>query len=128
MEERFLRTGAVQPARERRAHPFLRMVAKGLVRLALLLAAAAAITAALGLLIGWLRGDDLSKALAYAFYIGGILVFLLALFTGGRRVRHRGDLGEDLGEGGSGTINEGALMIFVAFFLLALGVLVESQT
>jgi hypothetical protein len=127
MEERFLGGGAVHPEAERREHTFLRMLGRGLLRLAGLLFAAAAITAGLGLLIGWLRGDDLWTAVAYAFYIGGIAVFGFALLSGGRRVHYRGDLGEDLGTGG-GAINEGALMILVAFFLLGLGVLVESQT
>lgn len=127
MQERFLAGGAIQPKADRREHAFLRMVGTGLLRLAGLLAAAAAITAGLGLLVGWLRGDDLWTALAYAFYIGGVAVFGFALVSGGRRVHYRGELGEDLGTGGGG-INEGALMIVVAFFLLGLGVLVESQT
>lgn len=92
-----------------------------------LLSVAAAVTAGAGLLIGWLRGDDLWTAVACAFYVGGIAVFGFALVSGGRRVHYRGDLGEDLGTGG-GSINEGMLLILAAFFLLGLGVLVESQT
>lgn len=99
MEERFLRGGAVYAEPERHEHTLLRMVGKGLLRLAGLLSVAAAVTAGAG----------------------------FALVSGGRRVHYRGELGEDLGTGG-GSIDEGMLLILAAFFLLGLGVLVESQT
>jgi hypothetical protein len=127
MEERFLHGAPVQPEAKRREWPFLRMVGLGLARLAGLIAAAAAIAAAVGLVVGWLRGDDLWTAVTYAFYIGGVVLVAFAALSGGREVQWRGELGEDLGRGG-GTLNQSAVMIFVGLALIALGVLVESQT
>jgi hypothetical protein len=127
MEDRFLGTGAVHPETEKRERPLLRIVAVGLARLVGLVAAAAAVAAGFGLVIGWLRGDDLWTAVTYAFYIGGVLLVAFAMLGGGRgEVQWRGELGEDLGPGGS-TISQGVLMIFVGLVLLALGVLLESQ-
>jgi hypothetical protein len=127
MEERFIHGAPVQPEAERRERPFLRMVGLGLARLAGLIAAAAAITAGAGLLIGWLRGDDLWTAVTYAFYIGGVALVGFAMLTGGRQVQWRGELGEGLGPGG-GTISQSAVIVFIGIVLLLLGVLVESQT
>ena len=127
MEERFLHGAPVQPEAERRERPFLRMVGLGLARLVGLIAAAAAIAAAIGLAIGWLRGDDLWTAVTYAFYLGGVILVAFAVLGGGREVHWRDELGEDLGPGG-GTISQSALMVFIGIALLLLGVLVESQT
>jgi hypothetical protein len=126
MEERFLRTGAVQPEAERRKHPFLRMIAAGLLRLAAYLAVAISLAGGLGLVIGWWRGGDMTKAVAYTYYISGVAIIVWALLTGGRRVRYVGELGEDLGPG-DGTINESALLLVVAVVLLICGAVVESQ-
>jgi Na+(H+)/acetate symporter ActP len=100
MEERFLGGAPIHAEPTRRERPFLRMVAMGLARLAGLVAVAAAIAAGAGLLIGWLRGDDLWTAVTYSLYIGGVILVGLALFGGGRQVQWRGELGEDLGPGG----------------------------
>jgi hypothetical protein len=127
MEERFLSGAPVHPEAELRERPFLRMVALGLARLAGLVAVAAAIAAGFGLLIGWLRGDDLWTAVTYAFYVGGVMLVGFAMLSGGRQVQWRGELGEDLGPGG-GTISQSALMVLVGIALLLLGVLVDSQT
>ena len=126
MEERFLRSGAVQPEAARREHPFLRMVAAGLLRLGAYLAIAAALAGGLGLLIGWWRGGDMTKAVAYTYYISGVAIIVWAMLSGGRRIQYRGELGEDLGPGG-GTMNESALLLVVAVVLLACGAVVESQ-
>jgi hypothetical protein len=127
MEERFLGGAPVHAEAKRREWPFLRMVGMGLARLVGLIAVAAAIAAGAGLLIRWLRGDDLWTAVTYALYIGGVILVGFALLGGGRQVQWRGELGEDLGPGG-GTISQSALMVFIGIVLLLLGVLVESQT
>ena len=127
MEERFLAGAPIHAETTRRERPFLRMVGMGLARLVGLIAVAAAIAAGAGLLIGWLRGDDLWTAVTYALYIGGVILVGFALLGGGRQVQWRGEFGEDLGPGG-GTISQSALMVFIGIVLLLLGVLVESQT
>ena len=126
MEDRFLGGAPIHADPARRERPFLRMIGMGLARLVGLIALAAAIAAGAGLLIGWLRGDDLWTAVTYAFYIGGVLLVGFAIL-GGRQVQWRGEYGEDLGPGG-GTVSQGALMVFIGIVLLLLGVLVESQT
>jgi hypothetical protein len=126
MEERFLATGAVQPDADRREHSFGRMLAAGLVRLAVYLAAAIATTAGIGLLVGWWRGGDMTKNVAYAYYISGVAIIVWAMATGGRQVQWRGEYGEDLGPGGA-TINESALLLVVAVVLLVCGGVVEAR-
>src|SRR5688572_24844638 len=101
MEERFLRTGAVQPETGRPERPFLRMVVAGLLRLAVYLAIAIALVGGLGLLIGWWRGGDMTRTVSYTYYISGVAIIGWAMLTGGRRVHYRGELGEDLGPGGA---------------------------
>jgi hypothetical protein len=126
MEERFLRTGAVQPETDRREHPFLRMVVRGLLRLAVYLLVAISAVGGLGLLIGWWRDGDMTKNVSYTYYISGVAIIIWALVTGGRQTKWRGELGEDLGPGG-GTVNEAALLVLVALVLLVCGAVVESQ-
>jgi hypothetical protein len=125
MEERFLTTGAVQPEAERRERPFVAMIAKGLLRLASYLGVAAAITAAIGLFVGWTRGGDYAQSLVYAYYLGGVAILVFGLLGGGHQIRDDEFIRdyEDRGQ-----LSRGALMLVIGFFLIAVGVLIESQT
>jgi multisubunit Na+/H+ antiporter MnhB subunit len=126
MEERFLATGAVQPHADRREHTFARLVAAGLLRLAVYLVVALALAAGVGLLFGWWRGSDMATTVSYAYYISGVAIVIWALATGGRQVQWRGEYGEDLGPGGT-TINASALLLVVAVVLLVAGAVVEAR-
>jgi hypothetical protein len=126
MEERFLRTGAVQPETDRRERPFPRMVVRGLVRLAVYLVVAISAAGGLGVLVAWWRGGDMTKTVSFTYYLSGVALLIWALATGGRQTQWRGEFGEDLGPGGA-TVNEAALQVFVALVLLVCGAVVEAQ-
>jgi hypothetical protein len=124
LEERFLRTGAVEPERHRRgAVPsFVRLVVAGLARFAVMVAVAAAVAGGVGLLFGHLRGGDPERWLTLGLYLGGALLIVGALITGGRERRYVGDLGEDLGSSGAGA----PAFVAVGVALICLGIAAET--
>jgi hypothetical protein len=83
MEQRFLRTGAVGAAPRRKVPAYVRFVGAGLARLAGLVAVAAAISAGIGLLVGWLKGSDLGHAANLGLYLGGAALVAVALLSAG---------------------------------------------
>jgi hypothetical protein len=121
MEERFLREGAIEPPAGRRRMPaFLRFLWAGLVRLVVYTAVATAIAGGLGVVWGLLRGsDDLLHSFVLGLWIGGAAMVTIAALTGGRDIRYRGDLGEDLGKGGGAEM--GAILA-VGFILFGIGI------
>ncbi len=124
MEERFLRSGAVEPRAERRRLPgFVRFVGAGLLRLFAWTTVAVAITGGAGLAWGALRdSDDLLRSFTLGLYVGGAAMVGLALLSGGRDIEYRGDLGEKLGPGGGGGVGAVAL---VGVLVILVGVAIE---
>jgi hypothetical protein len=132
MEERFLRTGAVQPARERRAEPTLaRVIGRGLLRFLAIVVVAVGVSVGAALLIGHWRGSDLSRAVTLGLYLGGACLIAVPLLSAG---------GRPLGSGGTYEYMEiptdpslrrawqAQLVVYVAvgLVLIGLGVLVET--
>lgn len=77
MEERFLRSGAVQPEDEpRRRHPRTEFLLTDLKRFAIFTVGAGALAAGLGLLAGWLTDGDLLRYTTLGLYAGGALLVL----------------------------------------------------
>ena len=123
LEERFLRHGAVEP--ERRRAPgtdLVRFLLAGVLRFAVLVVVAGAVSLGLALLVGWQRGSDPAEAAAWGFYAGGIVLVGFALVSGGRSTHRRGEHGEDLGSSPAA----GPVYIAVGVALLALGVATET--
>lgn len=120
MEDRFLREGAIEPRAERRQVPGFIRLAAGIRRLVIYTVIAGAITGGLGLVWGLLRGsDDLMHSFVLGLWIGGAAMFAIAALTGGRDIQYRGELGEDLGEGG-GT--EMGAILAVGLILIGIGI------
>ena len=121
MEDRFLREGAIEPRAERREVPgFIRLLAAGIRRLVTYTVIAGAITGGLGLVWGLIRGsDDLLHSFVLGLWLGGAAMFGIAALTGGRDIRYRGELGEDLGEGGG---SEMGAILAVGLILIGIGI------
>ena len=87
MEERFLRTGSIEPRVERRAlPPAARFIAAGIGRFVGMVAAAAGVAVGVALLVGWWRDADPLRAATVGLYVGGaVLVFVPLLSAGGQR-------------------------------------------
>ena len=86
MEERFLRTGAIEPARREREtslHPVVRMLLVGVARFAAFAAGAAAIAVGVALLIGTLVGAAHERSVPLGLYCGGALLVFSAALTSG---------------------------------------------
>ena len=124
MEERFLRTGSVEPRAERRQVPRLaRFLGAGLLRLVVWTAIAAGIAGGGGLAYGLLSGaDDLWRSFTLGLYFGGAAMVILGLLSAGRPIEYRGPLGESLGRGGgAGT----GVVVLVGVVIILLGTAVE---
>ena len=91
MEERFLRTGAVEPAVRRGLPRFGGMVLTGLARFAGLVTVAAGISVGVALLIAWWRGSDLLRSATLGLYLGGALLIVVPLLGAGGRSYSSGD-------------------------------------
>ena len=86
MEDRFLRTGAIEPARrvrETSLHPMVRMLVLGVARFAGLAAGAAAIAVVVALLVGLLVGAAHERSVPLGLYVGGALLVFSAVLTSG---------------------------------------------
>jgi hypothetical protein len=81
MEQRFLGTGAVEPAARRELPPFVRMVAVGLARFAGVVAGAGAASVGVALLIAWWRDSDLLRAATLGLYLGGAILVAVPLLS-----------------------------------------------
>ena len=93
MEERFLRSGAVQPEREARELPTAAtVIGRGIVRFLAIAAIAVVVSVGLALLIGHWRGSDPWRAATLGLYIGGACLIAVPLLSAG---------GRPLGAGGS---------------------------
>lgn len=121
MEDRFLREEAIEPRAERREVPgFIRFLAAGLRRLVVYTVIAGAITGGLGLVWGLIRGsDDLVHSFVLGLWLGGAAMVAIAALTGGRDIRYRGELGEDLGEGGGAEMGS---ILAVGLILIGIGI------
>ena len=133
MEERFLRTGAVEPrAKERRLPPVARFLAAGITRFVGMVAGAAGVAVGIALIIGWWRDSDLLRAATVGLYVGGaVLVFVPLLSAGGQRF----DAGEyeiyevDTDPETRRLRQSGAwAYVVVGVVLIGLGVLLETLT
>jgi hypothetical protein len=125
MEERFMRTGAVEPRAERREVPgVVRFLGAGVLRLLAYVGVAVALAGGAGLAWGLISGsDDLVRSFTLGLYVGGASMVGLGLVSSGRPIEYRGDYGERLGPGGgSGT---GAIVL-VGVIVVVVGVAVEA--
>ena len=125
MEERFMRTGAVEPRAERREVPgVVRFLGAGLLRLFAYTAVAVALAGGAGVAWGLVSGsDDLVRSFTLGLYVGGAAMVALGLLSAGRPIEYRGEYGESLGPGGgSGT---GAIVV-VGVIVVLLGVAFEA--
>ncbi len=127
MEERFLREGPVQPdAEPRRRHPRAEFLLAGLTRFVFITAGAATLSAALGLLAGWLTNSDLLRYLTLGLYAGGAILVAYAIFVFSSAPRRWvGELGEDLG---ASTGQDTAGFIAVGIAVIGIAVLVDRLT
>jgi hypothetical protein len=124
MEERFLRGGAVQPEAEpRRRHPRTEFLLAGLRRFVLITAGAAALSAGLGLVAGWLTNSDLVRYLTLGLYVGGAILVAYGVFVFSSAPRRWvGELGEDLG---ASTGQDTAGFIAVGIAVIGIAILVD---
>jgi hypothetical protein len=91
MEERFLRTGAIEPPARRGLPRFARMLLAGLARFAALVTVAAGISVGAAVLIGWGRDSDLWRSATLGLYLGGALLIVVPLLGAGGRSYGSGD-------------------------------------
>jgi hypothetical protein len=123
MEERFLSEGAIEPRAERRRVPgagFIRFLAAGIGRLVAYTAIAGAIAGGVGLVWGLVKGsEDLLHSFVLGLWVGGAAMVAIAALTGGRDIKYRGELGEDLGTGGGAGM--GAILV-VGLILIGIGI------
>jgi hypothetical protein len=123
MEERFLGEGAIEPRAQRRREPgggFIRFLAAGMRRLVIWTVISGAIAGGIGLVWGLVRGsEDLLHSFVLGLWLGGAAMVAIAALTGGREIRYRGQLGEDLGKGGGAGM--GAILA-VGLILVGIGI------
>jgi hypothetical protein len=85
MEERFLRTGAIEPQSRRSVSPAAAALAAGVARFVALVVTAAVLSIGIALLIAWWRGSDARSAAILGLYGGGVLLIAVPLLSGGGR-------------------------------------------
>lgn len=126
MEERFMRSGAVEPTPDRReVHPTASMLLAGIRRFLLLTAGVAAVAAGLGVLVGYLRGGDLGRYVTLALYVGGGILVAFGAFTFSSEPRQWvGEWGEDLGTGSDA--GEAGAFVAVGVALIGIGLALDT--
>lgn len=107
-------------------------------RFAILLAAIAAATAVLSLLLGLAAGAGVDRSISLGFYLVGCFLLVGGFFLGNRGpVRPKGEAGPSMfgprfmrwatPDEREDTINTSAVFVAVGFVLLLLGALVDSR-
>jgi hypothetical protein len=107
-------------------------------RLLTLLAGIAGVTALASLAIGLAAGAGVSRSVSLGFYLVGSFLLVAGFFVGNRGParfegeEHAGFFGPRRVRWASpeervGTINDSAIFVSVGFFLLVLGLLVDSR-
>ncbi len=128
MEDRFLRTGAIAPAAERRHLPrFVRVALRYLVFAVALVAVAVAATAAIALGVAAWRGYDYQRTLTLGFYLSGAILIGVPMLAGQTASEPLTYVGEGLDQSEQRLLHGAPVYVFVGLCLLGVALFVETR-